>query len=152
MLTDRERRAWYGFLVMQEDIRRHLNRHLTQSTGLSLSDYAVLSGLAQQPDGSLRVYELRDLLFWEKTRLTHQVSRMVSRGLLERQACTEDRRGSQVALTQQGRVAIDRATPLHVDEVRRVFLDVITPRQLDTIAAVSQAVLDSIQEADAADR
>jgi DNA-binding MarR family transcriptional regulator len=145
MLTDRERRGWYGFLLMEEDARRRLNRYLTQETGLTLSDYAVLSGLSQRPDGSLRVHELRDLLYWEKTRLTHQLSRMVSRGLLERRPCPEDGRGTYIGLTQQGREVIDKATPLYVNEVRRVFLDVITPRQLDTVAAVSEAVLHGIQ-------
>lgn len=145
-LNERERRAWYAFLTMQEDLRRHMNRQLLRNTGLSLTDYAILSGLSQQPDGSLRMFELRELLRWEKTRVTHQVSRMISRGLVERRACAEDNRGNHVALTEEGRKAITKATPLHVDYVRRVFLDVASPRQLDTLAALSEAVLDSLEE------
>jgi DNA-binding MarR family transcriptional regulator len=145
-LNERERRAWYGFLTMQEDLRRHMNRQLLRDTGLSLTDYAVLSALSQQPDGSLRVFELRELLRWEKTRVTHQISRMISRGLVERRPCFEDNRGSHVALTLEGREAISKAAPLHVDYVRRVFLDVASPRQLDALAALSEAVLGNLQE------
>lgn len=145
-LTDRERRAWYGFLTMQEDIRRHMNRHLLSATGLSLTDYAVLSSLSQSPDGSLRVFELRERLRWERTRLTHQVSRMVTRGLLERRSSLEDRRGNHVALTEQGRSAIEEAVPLHVRYVRQVFFDAVSPRQLDAIAAASEAVLQVLQD------
>ena len=76
-LNERERRAWYGFLTMQEDVRRHMNRQLLRDAGLSLADFVVLSALSQQPDGSLRVFELREALRWEKTRLTHQISRMI---------------------------------------------------------------------------
>ncbi|MEU1885987.1 MarR family winged helix-turn-helix transcriptional regulator [Micromonospora rifamycinica] len=145
-LNDRERRAWYGFLTMQEDLRRHMNRQLLGATGLSLADFSVLSALSQSPDGSLRVFELRERLRWEKTRLTHQVSRMVARGLLERRSCRADTRGSDVALTGQGRSAIELATPLHIRHVREVFFDVVSPRQLDALAAASEAVLQALRD------
>ncbi|WP_062352101.1 MarR family winged helix-turn-helix transcriptional regulator [Herbidospora yilanensis] len=143
-LGERERRAWYAFLTMQEDLRRHMNRQLLQDTGLSLADYAVLSTLWMQDDNTLRVYELRERLRWEKTRLTHQISRMVTRGQVERNPCADDPRGQQVALTPAGHEAITKAVPLHIEYVRRVFLDVVTPRQLDTLAVLSEAVLDNL--------
>lgn len=150
-LSERERRAWYGFLTMQEDLRRHMNRQLLRDTGLSLTDYAILSGLSLQPGGSLRMFELRELLRWEKTRVTHQVSRMISRGLVERRACAEDTRGSHVALTEDGREVIAKAIPLHIDYVRRVFLDLASPRQLDALADLSEAVLGNLEEEASAD-
>lgn len=145
-LSEREARAWYGLLTMQEDLRRHLNRQLLRDSELSVADFAILSGLSQQPDGSLRVFELRELLRWEKTRVTHQISRMIARGLLERRVCAEDNRGLHVALTEAGREAIAKATPLHQSYVRRVFFDAVTPRQLDALAALSEAVLESLRK------
>jgi DNA-binding MarR family transcriptional regulator len=123
-----------------------MNRQLLSTTGLSLADFSVLSALSQVSDGSLRVFELRERLRWEKTRLTHQVSRMVARGLLERRSCVEDTRGNHVALTEQGRSAIQEATPLHIRHVRQVFFDAVSSRQLDTLAAVSEAVLEALQD------
>ncbi|MEU8004252.1 MarR family winged helix-turn-helix transcriptional regulator [Catellatospora sp. NPDC049111] len=146
-MNDREQRAWYGFLSMQEDIRRHMNRQLLTATGLSLADYAVLSTLAQTSDGSLRVFALRDQLRWEKTRLTHQVSRMAARGLLERRSCADDIRGNHIGLTQQGLTAVREATPLHLRYVRRIFLDVIGGHQLDALAAASAAVVQALHDA-----
>ncbi|MFI6784469.1 MarR family winged helix-turn-helix transcriptional regulator [Micromonospora sp. NPDC050276] len=145
-LNAREQRAWFGFLTMQEDVRRHLNRQLLREAGISLADFAVLSTLRRAPDGPMRVFELREALRWEKTRLIHQISRMIRRGLVERQSCTEDRRGTDVALTEEGRSVIDRATPLHLRYVRQLFLDVLSPRQLDTLAVVSEAVLDNLED------
>ncbi|MEV5386246.1 MarR family winged helix-turn-helix transcriptional regulator [Streptomyces sp. NPDC052721] len=149
-LNERERRAWYSFLAMQEDLHRHMNRQLLRDSGLSLSDFAVLSALTHDSDGSLRIFELRERLRWEKTRLTHHISRMISRGLIERRPCAEDSRGAVVALTPEGRDAIDKAAPLHVIDVRRTFLDAVSPRQLDALAALSEAVLESIREQEAA--
>lgn len=145
-LSDRERRAWYGFLTMQEDLRRHLNRELTRDSGLSLSDYAVLGSLHQSERGDLRMYELRAVLRWEKTRLTHQVTRMVNRGLLERIQSAEDARGKRIALTSAGRDAIEAAVPNHLRYVRRFFLDAVAPNQLDAIALVSESVLQALEQ------
>jgi DNA-binding MarR family transcriptional regulator len=146
---DRERRTWFSFLTMQEDLRRHINRQLLKDSGLSLADFSVLSGLSQHPHGSLRVFELVDLLRWERTRLMHQVSRMESRGLLERRPTEEDSRGSRVALTEQGWKAVRSAAPQHLRDVRRTFFDALSPRQVDMLAALSEAVLESIREQEA---
>lgn len=61
-------------------------------------------------------------LGWEKSRLSHQLTRMVKRGLVERTECADDRRGAYVAVTGAGREAITTAAPRHVDDVRRLFL------------------------------
>ncbi|MET8357101.1 MarR family transcriptional regulator [Micromonospora sp. NPDC005171] len=145
-LNDRERRAWFGFLTMQEDVRRHMNRQLLRDAGISLADFAVLSSLRLHREGSMRVFELREVLRWEKTRLTHQISRMIRRGLLERRSSDDDARGTYITLTGEGRTVIDRATPLHLRYVREVFLDVLSPRQLDTLAVVSESVLDNLKD------
>ncbi|MGW0218699.1 MarR family winged helix-turn-helix transcriptional regulator [Micromonospora chokoriensis] len=144
-LSDRERRAWFAFLTMQEDVRRHLNRQLLRDAEISVADFAVLSSLRLSKDGPMRVFELRNSLRWEKTRLIHQVSRMIRRGLVERQTCAEDRRGTRIALTEEGRAVIDKATPLHLRYVRQIFLDVLSPRQLDTLAVVSETVLQNLE-------
>ena len=145
-LSDRERRAWYGFLTMQEDLRRHLNRGLTRESGLSLSDYAVLSTLHQSERGALRMYELRNALRWEKTRLTHQVTRMMKRGLVERVQCEEDGRGMRIVLTSDGRDTIEAALPDYLGDVRRLVFDMVTPKQLDVLADISEQVLSGLAE------
>ncbi|MCM4083605.1 MarR family winged helix-turn-helix transcriptional regulator [Paractinoplanes hotanensis] len=130
---------------MQEDVRRHMNRHLTSEVGISLAEFSILSALRVTPDRPMRVYELIDTLRWEKTRIIHQISRMVRRGLVERQASPEDGRGTNIALTVEGRAVIDEALPLHVLHVRRLFFDVLAPQQLDTLAVMSEAVLENLQ-------
>lgn len=145
-LNDRELRAWRGFLTMQEDVRRHMNRHLTGEAGISLAEFSILSALRLTPDRPMRVFELVDTLRWEKSRIIHQLSRMVRRGLVERRASAEDGRGTDIALTAEGRSVIDKALPLHIGHIRRLFFDVVTPRQLDALADLSEAVLGNLEE------
>ncbi|MFD7438810.1 MarR family winged helix-turn-helix transcriptional regulator [Streptomyces sp. NPDC059861] len=140
-LTEREQRAWQGFLTMREEVTRRLNRRLLLDSGLSEPEYAILATLSEDAEGHLRIFELRERLMWEKTRLTHQLSRMIKRGLVERQPCTDDPRGAYVALTAKGRENIQGAAPLHVAYVRRSFIDALSPVQLDALATISETVL-----------
>jgi DNA-binding MarR family transcriptional regulator len=140
-LDQREQRAWRGFLAMHAQLTLELGRQLQRDTDLSAADYGVLVHLSEAPDHQLRAFELGDALQWEKSRLSHQLSRMVQRGLVERRTCPTDARGAHVAITPAGLDAIERAAPLHVAEIRRLFIDALTAEQLDQLAAISTAVL-----------
>jgi DNA-binding MarR family transcriptional regulator len=147
-LGDEEQRAWRAFLNVQARLQRRLNRRLLRETGLSDAEYGVLVALSEAPDGRLRVFQLREEMQWEKSRLTHQVTRMTERGLVERQPCPDDPRGAFVALTGPGRAAIEAAAPRHVTHVRRWFVDVLTPEQLAALGAISDTVLAALDADD----
>ncbi len=147
-LNEREERAWRGFVNLHQQVRRRLARELQRNSGLSEADYEVLVHLSEAPEGRLRPYELGRITQWEKSRLSHHLSRMGERGLVERQVCTTDSRGSLVAITDAGRAAITAAAPQHVEDVRRLFIDVLTPDQLDAIAEISDTVMENLSAED----
>lgn len=147
-LDEREQRAWRGFLSAHAQVGGRLRRSLLRECGLSDADYAVLVHLSEAPDGRLRVYQLVDELSWEKSRLSHQLRRMQERGLVEREGCATDRRGSFVVLTAEGRATVEAAAPRHVADVRRWFVDALTPAQLDALAEITEAVVDHLSRAD----
>jgi DNA-binding MarR family transcriptional regulator len=140
-LTEREQRAWRGFMGLQNEVRAQLSRRLQQETGLSGADYDLLVVLSEAPSGRLRAFEMGALIKWEKSRLSHQLTRMAQRGLIERQACTDDSRYAEIVLTPAGRAAIVEAAPKHVAHVREVFIDVLSPEQIDAFAAIAETVL-----------
>jgi DNA-binding MarR family transcriptional regulator len=100
-----------------------------------------LVALGDRPGGRARLFELAEVLGWEKSRVSHQVARMSGRGLVEKERCDDDRRGAFVVATEQGRKAIETAAPHHVAAVRRLFLDRISPGELDAIASAAEKVL-----------
>src|SRR5918992_4130761 len=123
-LDEREARAWRGYTRMQVLLTARLHRNLLRETGLSLSDYEVLVHLSEAPDGRLRSFQLSNALQWEKSRLSHHLTRMERRGLVTRQECSTDGRGAFIVLTPNGRAAIEEAAPAHVADVRDAFIDV----------------------------
>ncbi len=145
-LDAREQAAWRVFLEMQGRLAGQLNREMLERSGLSSADFAVLVQLSEHPDSRMRVLELARALRWEKSRLSHQLTRMTQRKLVERSYCSEDRRGAFVALTAQGQRTVERAAPAHVESVRRYLFDHLTDDQIDTLAAISQSVVDRIAD------
>ena len=139
-LTPREQRAWRAYLDMNARLSAQLNREMQEASGLSIADFSVLVQLSEHLDGRMRVLELAKALGWEKSRLSHQLTRMQHRGLVERSNCSEDRRGAFIVLTDAGRTAVESAAPRHVEAVRRYLFDEITDEQVDALGAIARVV------------
>lgn len=145
-LTEREERAWRALQFMQMRLEGELARQLAADSGLSYPDYLVLVALTDRPDGRMRLFELAEILGWEKSRASHHVGRMVDRGLVKKQKCDSDRRGFYVVGTARGRREIEAAAPGHVATVRRVFVDRLTPEQLGALGDAAEAVVAGFDE------
>ena len=136
-LTAPQECAWRRYRRMRTLLDLQIARDLNKDSGLSETDYDVLSTLSEKPDGRWRARDLAAQLLWSTSRLAHHVGRMEQRGLVARQPCPGDARGALFSLTEQGRAALDQAAPLHVASVRRHIIDLLTPGEiaaLDTIA------------------
>ena len=150
-LDERETRAWRGYTRMRLELQAQLARDLAASSGLSESDYDVLVHLSEAPENRLRHYQLGDALQWDRSRLSHQLTRMEKRGLVAREACPTDARGSFVLLTSSGRAAIEEAAPSHVASVRRYFIDLLDERQLEALAGIADVVLTNLGDEHSSD-
>ena len=146
-LDERELAAWKGFTLMHLQLNARLSRSLSES-GISFQDYAVLATLCDEPEGRTRLVELGRELGWEKSRVSHHVTRMCARGLVTKERCTTDQRGAWVVLTEHGRAESARVAPRHVAEVRDLFIDRLSEPQLAAITAVSRRVLARLAELD----
>ena len=147
-LDAREARAWRALQMMQMRLDGELARQLASESGLSYQDYTVLVALTGSAEGRMRAFELGALLGWEKSRLSHHVQRMTERGLVKKEKCGSDRRGSFVSVTPAGRKEIEAAAPGHVNAVRKLFVDHLTGEQLDAIAEAAETVLAAFAASD----
>ncbi len=143
-LTDDQQRAWraylLGSLVLSERLDAQLREH-----DLDLAEYEILVTLSEAADRQLRMAELADAVHQSRSRLTHTVTRMEKRGLIERSTCPVDRRGVWANLTDAGFRLLEEAAPSHVECVRQNFVDAIDPEDLAAIGRAFRAVLDAPQ-------
>jgi DNA-binding MarR family transcriptional regulator len=145
-LTAEEQREWRAWLLLNSRISATIQREMQEDSGLSSSDFEVLVNLTDNPDGRVRVSDLATQMLWERSRLSHHVTRMERRGMVERAECVEDGRGAFVAITPAGRAAIEQAAPGHVRTVRRLVFDALTAEELRTLSTLVDKMLVRLDE------
>ncbi|THG32343.1 MarR family winged helix-turn-helix transcriptional regulator [Naasia lichenicola] len=143
-ISDADRQVWRSFLMMRRQLDRALEQRLQGDAGVSGADFEILTTLQASQDKQLRARELTELLGWEKSRVSHQVTRMEARGLVERKDCPTDLRGTWVALTAAGTAAVLTASLGHDDELRRRFFGVLDLDEKSTIGAASERIIDAV--------
>ncbi len=147
-LDESEMRAWLGYRRMHLLLNAQVNRDLLRDSGLSEPDYDVLSNLSGAPDQRGRLSELATRMLWSQSRLSHHISRMEQRGLVVREECESDGRGSVIALTDTGLRTLQSAAPQHVMSVRRHIIDLLSPAQIKALGDISETVVAHLAEAD----
>jgi DNA-binding MarR family transcriptional regulator len=140
-LTEQQQRAWRRWLAVNAQLPAALHRELQADAGLSLPDFEVLVQLTESPEARIRVTDLARALSWEKSRASHHLTRMERRGLVKREECRDDGRGAFVALTPEGRTAIEKAAPSHVQTVRSLVFDQLTEQEVDVLDSALSKVL-----------
>ena len=139
--------AWRSFTTMRQHLDRALEHGLQAEGDISAADYHVLIALFEAPDRTMRARDLSLRIGWERSRVSHQVTRMEKRGLLERTECDTDGRGTWIGLTADGRRAVLGTMREHSARIRRYFFDVLTPEELTTLEGLSERVLASLDPA-----
>ncbi len=144
-LSDDEQRAWGAYIRLAKMLMRQLDRDL-HPFGLSTNDYEILVELADAPGNRLRMTELADLTAQSRSRLSHQVTRMEVKGLVRREGCEGDKRGTFAVITGRGLATLERVAPSHVDSVRRHFLDHIPEEYLSVLTDAYQPLLERLRK------
>lgn len=142
-LDDDEQQLWRLILAGFNKISRTIDDRLQAGSGISSPEFSVLVTLSEAEDRTLRLRELCEELGWDRSRASHQVTRMSKRGLLTKRKCPGDARGVLVTLTDQGMAHLEEAVPDHVETVRRLVFDNLDPDRSDRIHEFFTDVLTS---------
>jgi DNA-binding MarR family transcriptional regulator len=138
-LSEDEMRAWRAFLGSHTRLVRALDAELAAAVGTSLGDHEVLIVLSEN-DGAMRMADLAATITLSRSGLTRRVDHLVKDGLVDRRKCPTDGRGVLAVLTDKGREQLERATPTHVDSVRRHFVDRFSRHELESLAAAHERI------------
>ena len=139
--------AWRQLLTAHAEVVDVLERELREARGLPLSWYDVLLHLHESGEGRLRMHELAESLLLSRSAATRFVDRMQKAGLVTREACEADRRGTFVVMTEEGRAAFRTAAPIHLDGIRRHFTEHLDDGEARLLAGVLQRIADAARAA-----
>ena len=136
-----EQHTWRDAIEAWQWLIAAVDAQLQRDSAMPLAYYEILVRLSEAPDRSLRMTQLAEASSSSKSRVSHAVARLEERGWVRRMDCPTDRRGQIAMLTDQGFAALSAAAPGHVEQVRRVLFDALTPEQLRQLDGISAAIL-----------
>ena len=139
-LDEEQQRAWRAYLEAVQVLQRGLEAQLQDEADMPHGYYELLVRLSEAPERRLRMSALADAAVSSRSRLSHAVAQLEQRGWVRREACPEDRRGQVAVLTDGGFAALAAAAPGHVEAVRRLLVDRLTPEQLRQLRDISEAI------------
>ena len=147
-LTPEEQRAWRVYMAGYLLLEDALDRQLQQDAGMPHLYYSILATLSEAPERRLRMTDLAERLKITRSRLTYAVSRLEKDGLVRREECRWDKRGSVAVLTEDGTTVLAKAAPGHVATVRAARFDRLTPEQVRQLEEIFTQVTKGFQDAD----
>jgi len=127
--------VWQLFFETSARLTTELEARLKKH-GCSLMDYQVLLLLRNADGRSLRMGELAQRMVFSPSRLSYQIGVLERRGWVRRRPCSEDKRGLEAELTDEGLTAFRRLQPAHARDVEELFLNALEgddARRLRTI-------------------
>ncbi|MEU6740974.1 MarR family winged helix-turn-helix transcriptional regulator [Streptosporangium sandarakinum] len=128
---------WLRWKRAYETVRAAVIAETTAASGVSEPELSVLACL-HESGGSLRQNALAAVLGWDRTRLSHLLTRMADRGYVARDKVAN---GVEVALCPEGRHVIDATLPTLETATRRHLLDRLGPDDARTLKALVDRLL-----------
>ena len=136
--------AWELYFTTTARLTERIEAALKCQSGLSMPEYSVLLMTDRAGEAGIRPSVLAHKVVFSRSRLTHTMKRLESRDLISRRPCQGDGRGGLVFLTDAGKRLFDEAAIVQRDVIRRLFLDDITPEEIDMLTGLFSRVSERI--------
>ena len=136
--------AWELYFTTTARLTERIEAALKCQSGLSMPEYSVLLVTDRAGEAGIRPSVLAHKVVFSRSRLTHTMKRLESRNLISRRPCQGDGRGGLVFLTDAGKRLFDEAAIVQRDVIRRLFLNEITPEEIDMLTGLFSRVSERI--------
>ncbi|MFJ9543420.1 MarR family winged helix-turn-helix transcriptional regulator [Streptomyces sp. NPDC101225] len=144
-LTSKEQRAWRAYIAATHLLEDAIDRQLQQDAGMPHLYYSILANLSEAPGRSLRMTDLAEKSKITRSRLTYAVTRLEKDGLIRREDCQWDKRSSFATLTDEGMAVLERTAPGHVETVRSLLFDRLTPQQVEQLEDIFSGIAQALE-------
>jgi len=147
-ITQERLAVWREFLEAHALVVGALEAELDAERDLPLAWYDVLVSLAETPERRLRMQDLAARVLFSRSGLTRLLDRMVSSGLVRRERCDDDRRGTFAVLTAAGGRRLRDASGVHLRGVREHFDRHLADSDVRALHHALRKVIDAETEVD----
>jgi DNA-binding MarR family transcriptional regulator len=135
-LSNQALTAWVGYLRGHAALTRELNAQLVAEHGLTLNDYEVLLHLSRAPERALRRVDLAERVLLTPSGITRLLDGLERTGCVKKRSCETDARVTYAVLTDAGLEKLRAAADMHLDGVRRLFVERFNDEELEMLATL----------------
>ncbi len=146
-LTDDELQAWLKLAGVMLKLSPALDSQLERDSDLTHFEYLCLAMLSENEDHTLRMSQLAARANASLSRLSHVIKKLEARGLVVRTPCAESRRVTMVSLTEEGWQVLVAAAPGHVETVRCLVFDGLSPDEVHQLEKIAGHIVSRIEGA-----
>ena len=146
-LKENELEAWVRFTAVLELLPAALDTNLNKEADLTYFEYFCLAMLSETRERMLLTSELAARTNATLPRLSRVLTKLEKRGLVTRNPCKQDRRATEIHLTDAGWDKMQDTAPGHVNEVRRLVIDALEPDEIEQLSKISAALLSRLDPA-----
>lgn len=132
-LTPQEMEAWLAFITTTGDLMKAIEKDLAEFD-LDRGDYQLLAMLSATDEQQMRMCDLADQLRVTRSGLTRRMEGVMKKKLVTRNQSTEDGRVAFAQLTPKGLELLKTAAPHHLESVRRLMIDLLSPAEIKAFA------------------
>jgi DNA-binding MarR family transcriptional regulator len=147
-LTEEERRGWLALTSVLIRLPAALDAQLRRDSGISHFEYAVMAGLSEAPDRTLRMSDLAVLSEGSLSRLSQVVGRLERQGWVRRKTDPGDGRYTLATLTAAGWRKVVQTAPGHVERVRTLVFDPLTTAQVRQLTEIGRRIMHAVDPDD----
>ena len=145
-LNEDELRAWLKLAGVMLKLAPTLDTQLQRDSDLTHFDYLCLAMLSEEKDRMLRMSGLAGRVNASLSRLSHVVSKLEKRGLVQRTPCPDSRRVTMVSLTDEGWRHLVKAAPGHVETVRALVFDGLSASDVAALERIAGHIVERIEQ------
>jgi DNA-binding MarR family transcriptional regulator len=134
-LNDDQQQIWQDLLTVVIALPPLLDRQLTRDSGLSNFEYSVLARLSMRDDRTIRLSELAAICNCTLPRLSKVMARFEQQAWVTRRPDPLNGRFTLGTLTDLGMKKVVDSAPGHVERVRQLVFDPLTPEQQGALSS-----------------
>jgi len=141
-LTPEQVEDWRALVALTLALPAALDAQLKRDSAVTSFEYNVMAALSESPRRSLPMSVLATLASGSMSRLSHVIERLEQAGWVERQASSLEGCRTEARLTAAGLRKLIESAPGHVQEARRLVVDVLNPDELRALGVAARKIVE----------
>src|SRR5919112_5347909 len=144
-LSEEELDSWLPLIGVVLRLGAALDTQLQRDSDLTHFDYLCLAMLSEHEDHTTSMSELAGRTNSSLSRLSHVISKLEGRGFVSRCRSEVSRRVTMVRMTDEGYATLVAAAPGHVETVRSLVYEGLSPEDVAALGRVMSHILERIE-------